>query len=195
MQITKLKTSLVLAALMCLGLLIGIYLTYTNKVSVGAPSINTSYAQTSTATTSISYATPGTATSTLVYDASEVNGTNQTNSGNNWSAESALLLLDVNASSTASVFNVKYEFSTDNLDWYSDYTSSATTTSNFNVTFATSTVGGVAAGAVKGINGTANRNTYAFSVPTPVRYVRAIISITGANGTFWGKIVPKKEVK
>jgi len=156
-----------------------------------------------TATSTGRYMTPGAATTTLVYDAYSISGTNQPASGNTYAVNSAALLLQFSASTTASVLGVRFEYSQDGIDWYGDgaVNLTATTTAynvsineNFTWTFASSTIGGIRADqGLAGINGTKNRDNKIINIVTPTRFVRAIVTLTGANATVWGQIVPLKE--
>lgn len=160
-------------------------------------------AQTATATSTQTYMTPGTATTTPVYDSYEQYGTNQTNGGNLTLPSQVAVLLNGVASSTATVLNLTCEFSnnyngiTGNGDWYQNEIIGATTTSagvqnagvpnSFSFTYASSTVGGAA------VASTTNRFTKVFGCPVPLRFVRAVVTMTGANGSVWAGIVPIKQ--
>ncbi len=159
-------------------------------------------------TTSPQYMAAGLATTTITYDSYQICGTNQNNAGNTWATNSATLLLDVNASSTASRFNINLEYSQDCINWYQDASTNvngyATTTlpiSNvvvpqYQYGFASSTIGGLASSsATLGINGTINRDTRAITIQTPTRAVRAVITIPAgsAPASVWAQIIPKKE--
>jgi len=168
-------------------------------------------AKTATATTTLTYMTPGTATSTtLVYDSYEIDGKNQTNQYNTWVPDKAHLLLQVNASSTASVFRVDLEYSNGTncqttpsaCDWYGDGMF-ATTTNPVSLnakeylqwTFASSTIGGVPTSTgLTGASVTNNRDNRIIEIPVPLRFVRAVISVTGANGAVYAEIQPLKQV-
>jgi len=152
-----------------------------------------------TATTTVTYQSAGNSTTTIVYDAYCLGGTNQSYTGDNNPADSAVLLLDRTASSTLSQTRVEYEYSMDGIDWYKDRLSydalNSTTTSPFftgGVTltwqFASTTFGGQ--------SGALTRDSISIPVETPTRYVRAIITVpVGAlNSSIWGRVVPKKEV-
>lgn len=180
------------------------------------PSNTTSGATGTTATTTaLAYLTPGTATTTTpVYDSLQSDGTNQANQGNTYATDSAVFALQVNASSTASVFGITFEYSNGancgvtpaGCDWYQDtlYSDASTTPvvsistiRSYQFVFASSTVGGISANTgLLGINGTNNRATRVMSVKTPMRYVRAVITDTGAGGAIVeAAFIPKKESK
>ena len=75
-----------------------------------SPSQNTAGAGYATATTTIAWMTPGTATSTtIIYDSNQVRGLNQSNQGNTWATDSAILKLQINASSTLTKFRIDLE--------------------------------------------------------------------------------------
>lgn len=171
-----------------------------NKVQAN-PSFYPQPASFSTATSTGQFMTPGTGTTTVVYDSYCISGTNQPICGNTNAINSAALLLQFSASTTASALSVRFEYSQDGIDWYGDgYVNVATTTipvgitinTSFNWTFASSTVGGMAGG-LAGIGGTNNRDNKIIKVVTPTRFVRAIITLTGANATIWSQIQPLKE--
>jgi hypothetical protein len=181
------------------------YFGYATQV-FGAPSIFSQSARSQVATSTVgTQLTPGNATTTLVYDSWQREGTNQTDIGNTYGADEVTLLAQINASSTATKFKFVYEYSQDGIDWYTDnILETATTTAiqigtvtkQYEWTFASSTIGGVAVTAgQRGYNGTLNRDSKAIRVPVPTRFVRVVVTVTGANGYFWGEFVPKKEVK
>lgn len=132
----------------------------------------------------------GTGTSTAVYD---------TGCASAGSTDSASFLLQLTGSSTATVANVSFEYSQDNVDWYSDdynFPSASTTQSNttltstrvYILTYASTTVGGLA--------GTGNgRNTRIVNVPVPTRYVRAVTTLAPGSlpGAVWGEFVGKRQ--
>lgn len=164
-----------------------------------------SKAKTAVATSTVSYMTPGTATTTFIYDSYEVNGTNETNAGNVTLPDSVALLLQGNASSTATALSVSCEFGDDeinaagivSIDWYQNGVISGTTTNSgiqnigapnsFSYVFASTSFGGAA------VLGNASRFAKVVVCPAPTRYMRAVISVTGANTSVWGAFVPKKQ--
>lgn len=198
------KKFLILSAVVALAILALGSVVYAN------PSFWASSASSSTATTTLAYLRPGLATSsTPVYDAWGINGTNQTNDGVTATPKTAFVKLLVNASSTLTKFNVTLEYSNDSncgsnpnaCEWYQDgifatttYPVSLNTPNSFDWTFSSSTVGATGAGAL-GVNGTNNRATRLFEIPVPLRFVRAITTVSGANGAVYVEIVPVKEVR
>lgn len=158
-------------------------------------------AQTAIATSTQAYLTPGTATTTPIYDSYEQYGTNETNGGNLTVANQVAVLLNGVASSTATVVNVACEFSnnyngtTGNGDWYQNETISPTTTgplnisapSTFTFTYASSTVGGAP------VLANTSRFEKVFVCPVPLRFVRAVITVTGSSSSIWASIVPIKQ--
>lgn len=153
------------------------------------PSYIAPTAQTATATSSVAFLVSGTATSTLTYDTYT--------GGNNYIADKAVLAIQFAGSSTSAVLGVNLEYSQDGIDWYKDNLSSLSTTTrgmylqpanSYTWTFASSTVGGIAATVANGAT-----STKALLIETPLRYVRAIFSISGANGAIWGQIIPIKQ--
>lgn len=165
--------------------------------------------------TALAYLTPGTATTTTpVYDSNQVDGTNEKATSNTFSTDSAVFAMQVNASTTATNYNIAFEYSNGSncgavpagCDWYADTLFAQASTSpsvslntsrTFSWLFASSTVGGAGSSAgLLGINGTNNRSTRVWTVATPMRYVRAVISVTGANGAVVeAAFIPKKESK
>lgn len=160
-------------------------------------------AKTAIATSTLTYLTTGNATTTPIYDSYEQYGTNQTNGGNVTIPNQVAVLLQGAASSTATVVNVACEYSDDYNgvsgvgDWYQNDTLSATTTGPLNIsapatftfTYASSTVGSI--GGVVPIN--TNRYQKVIICPAPLRFVRAVITMTGANGSVWSAIEPLKQ--
>lgn len=171
--------------------------------AVGIAFANASFfgigAQTSVATSSPAYMTPGTATSTVYWD------TYQTQGGVPTRPDLATLLVLFNASNTSATLGIALEFA-DNIsgvncvttptacDWYRNYVSDpvmfGTTTpavgigEPFTVSwkFASSTMGGSAT--------TSPYSTAAITVPTPTRYMRAVLTMTGGNGAVWARLAP-----
>lgn len=155
-------------------------------------------ARTATATSTPTALSNGSGVSTVVYDAYNINGTNQGTTGVTTDTDSASLLVQFTASSTASKLKIAFEFSQDGIDWYADGTS---------VLLASSTTGTVIANtpdfiswtfASTSLNGAsiaANNNfaTELFNAPTPARYVRSVITATGGNALVWAQFVPKKQ--
>lgn len=156
-------------------------------------------ARTAITTTTFAVLAAGNATTTLTYDAYGISGTNENGSGSTAAADSASLLVQFTASSTASKLKIAYEYSQDGVDWYQDALTStfATTTTgvlntnvpnSFSWTFASTSVGAA------GILANNNLATEIFPVYTPTRFVRAVITASGANAMVWAQIVPKKEI-
>jgi hypothetical protein len=150
---------------------------------------------TATATTTLTYMTAGTATTTLTCDT-------QTDGG--LPAKDAILLVNWNASSTASKVNFALEYSQDGTagTWFADTFSigvPATTTapvmlntlSSYSWQFASSSIGG------RGLDGTEATSTRALHVPTPTRYVRIVMTVpVGATpSAIWAALIEKKEIR
>lgn len=151
-----------------------------------------------TATTSPSYMSPGLATTTYYMDTGAASAN---------STDSAVFTFFFTGSSTASTVNVAFEYASPAGDcigtptlceWYTDDLNfpTATTTQSlmslttgriYSLTFASTTVGGLI--------GTANRTTRIVPVPTPTRYVRAVVTIPAGslNGAVWGEFVAKRQ--
>jgi len=149
---------------------VGIFVAHAN------PSFFMPIQSTAAATSTVSQIIPGTATTTLVFD-SMLNG-------RPYAADSAVLLLQVTASSTSSVVNVAYQYSYNGADWYSDNLFMATTTATMSATTVNSYTWTLASTAT---------TSKALSAPVPVRYTRAVISASGANSFIWAAFAPKQE--
>lgn len=138
-------------------------------------------AGTGAATTTLVYQTAGAATTTEVFDAGKSLTT---------AADSAVLLLQFVGSSTAATQRTIIEYAQgengldclvtpSSCDWY------------FGFSTTTNALGNKAGGAV-GISSTTSN---IITVPTPTRYVRAVLSIPGGgvNGAVWAKFIAKKQ--
>lgn len=178
-----------------LGLLVGAVTVLAN------PSFFPNTSTTATATSTVSYITTGAATTTLYLD------TYTQASGNPYKADNSTLLVQFVASSTASILGVSLEYALGTpgidctstptaCDWYANDLLAASTTPAITAvavsnalswTFASSSQGG---GAVLSSN---NRSLKIFDVQTPTRYVRAVFSVTGANGAIWAAFQPIKQ--
>lgn len=147
--------------------------------------------QTAVATSTLSYMTAGTGTTTPVYDAYS--------SGTQKKIDLASLFVQATASSTNTKYSIAFEYSQNGVDWYQDGSSNfqlSTTTGATNVStansvyfnFASSTLGGV-------VSATAPENKI-INVSTPVRFVRAVISLPSGstNGAVWAQFVPAQQV-
>ena len=168
---------------------------YAGYSAYANPSLNTSSARSSTATTTLATINPGLATTTVTYDSRAQLGSNQTQDGNTLLPDSVALLLYMKASSTLSVLVTNIEYSNDGIDWYQNnletYAAGAiaiATPNTYTWTFATSTIGGV----LNSLGTDVGAKT--ISVRTPTRFVRAVLSMTGAGGMVRGEFVPKKQL-
>lgn len=171
--------------------------TFVNYASANpSGTLSTSTAPFNSATSSAVYIVAGTATTTTTFDSQADGGA---------LADTAHLLLMMTGSSTSSILNVSFEYSDDNLNWFSDFTNFAATTSlsvNLNLPksyvwqYASSSpnlIGGVAIGSTTSIP-----ITRVFFVPTPTRYVRAILTVPGLPTTVgqsqvWARWAAKRE--
>lgn len=150
--------------------------------------------QTSSSTTSPAYMTAGTATSTLTLDTYS--------SGNPRGASKAALLIQLVASSTATVLRTNIEYSHDGIDYYQDggtmIDGFSTTSKPFDIgqvnqftfTYASSTAG------LGSTTPSQSTTTRAVRINTPTRFVRAVFTIPvgSAAGAVWAQFVPNKEV-
>lgn len=203
MHTKKYTLPIVIAALAMPVVLAVMYLFFSPMVAHANPFYIGSGARTATATSTQALLRPGVATSTLpIYDSYESGGTNQTNSGNITVPNTVAILLDGNASSTAAVisgtceYSDNYNPSTGTGDWYqNEITTFGTTTgianlatvNGFSFIFASSTVGGGAVGALS------SRFQKLVTCPVPLRYVRLVVSVAGANASIWAAIIPTKQ--
>ena len=150
---------------------------------------------TASATSSPAYMTTGAATSTVsCFLGAE-------------GARTATIAVEVNASSTLSVFDHYIEESMNGIDWFpvsapqsasSSPVFSPALKSTFTYTFASSTIGATALGASSnqlGVNGTNNRNHYSFDVPVRMKYVRVISALapSSASGAVWAQIISRQD--
>jgi len=198
-------TAVIISAVFLVFYLAGVQ----TKVVFGNPSVFTSIAKTATATTTLSYMTAGLATTTVYYDSMQVEGSNQTNNGNTWVTDSAVLKIQFTASSSLAIVNTFFEFADGincgniptGCDWYRDnlyalpFATSTPTiqlaiTPSYTWSFASSSQGGAGVGASN------NRVLKVINVPTPTRWVRAILSVpVGASpASVYAEILPKKQV-
>jgi hypothetical protein len=191
-----LEKKISIISLGCLTL--GVILLGFVQLALANPFTFASPATSATATTTRTYMAVNTtlATTTVVYDSFEMNGTNQTNKGNTQAANKATLLIQRDASSTASVLNVAIEYSDDGIDWYQNNLFATASTSqpiqlapvnSYTWNYASTTVGGAPV-----LAATASTSK-AILIDTPLRFVRAVFSVTGANTAIWAKFVPLKE--
>lgn len=172
-------------------ILIAIGLIAFATVSFAMPSFFPTNASSAVATTTLNYFTPGTATTTIVYDVYSLAGTNQTSSGNRYAADKATLLLQFTASSTSSVLVSTVEYSMDGIDWYQNNTETyaagaiaVAIPNTYTWTFASTTSNGLIQ---------LTKNNKAITIATPTRFVRVVLSMTGANGAAWAAIQPMKQ--
>ncbi len=158
-----------------------------------------SSAKTAAATTTVGFLSPGAGTTTITYDSNEINGSNQTNQGNNVTPHNAMVLIQYTASSSLSTLDMRLEYSMDAIDWYQLAGEQATTSKTVNIgersvyRFATSRteLGALPAGAI-GVASTTGRSV---NIDVPTRYVRAVFTVPAGveNGAVWATIVPKKQ--
>ena len=95
--------------------------------------------------------------------------------------------LQLVSSSTATALHWKYEFSHDNIDWFGE--DLAQTASAGQVTHSTSTLDHL----WEPNNDTASTTAKNIGIPTVAsRYMRAIFSVTGNNGSVWAQFTRKK---
>lgn len=197
----NLTTAWTVTAIFVVSLVLGMF-SYIGNAHAN-PFYTGTKAQSATATSTQTQLRVGFATSTTVYDSYEQYGTNQTNAGNLTLPDIVSFVIDGVASSTASVINAACEYSDNyngssfNGDWYqSDIVGATTTTpgiqnvsmpNSFSFTYASSTVGGA------GLSGVNTRFQKLIQCQVPTRYVRLVVTNTGAAATVWVQAIPKKQ--
>lgn len=150
-----------------------------------------SKASTAIATTTVVYQGTGTATTTLVYDSYESSGTNQQNNGNITVPNTIALAIQGTASSSSAIINIACEYSDDGIDYYQNEIFPATTTNPINISVPNTFTFGVASSTVGGV--AFNGYKKLFTCPVPTRFVRAIITNTGAQIGFYSSFLPLKQ--
>lgn len=154
------------------------------------------------ATSTIAFMSPGAATTTVIMDAQDDGGA---------IADLAAFAIQFTGSSTLSIINIAFEYAHDvngldcvnnpnKCDWYADelnFPNASTTPSTiplntarlYSLTFASSTLGGGA------IAASSTRTSRIINVPTPSRYVRAVITVPigSLNGAVWSEFLRKRE--
>ena len=155
-------------------------------VLIGIVKANPSYflqtVQTNTATSTLSFIATSTGSATLKFDSYYVDS--GTPNGNTLKMNDAVLFVQTTASSTSSVYSIALQYSQDGVDWYGDTSGQVisssildiSTSTTYKITAASTTV------ALRSI-----------LVKTPTRYVRAVATVTGANGSIWMQFVPNRE--
>ena len=146
---------------------------------VGTAKANRSYfvptIQTSDSTTTLDYLRSANEVLTLDAYASSPTAIN-----------SATLLIQSVASSTASVQTITIEYSQDGIDWYGNTLSTTTTANPWNISSPMKlTIVG---------NAVSSTTKTAVLVQTPVRYVRATVATSTALSAVWLQWVPVREV-
>lgn len=136
--------------------------------------------QQSLATSSPAYLAAGTATSTIVFDT--------TRAGSNGS-DSAVLLTQFTASSTAAKLVIAIQYSQDKIDWYDANTYNQSTTSPVQDATTAQTF------LLSAPSTTSSSTLKAITVATPTKWIRAIFTIpAGAgNGAAWAEFVAKQQ--
>lgn len=153
---------------------------------------NTVVCGTYTASSTPTFMSAGLATTSVTFD------TGCAAAGN---VDSAILLAQLTASSTATTVNINYEYSQDGVDWYQSNLSnqgtttpvqSVTTPQSYGWTFASTTPG---MGAPLASGTFANRQMKAIEVRTPSRYVRAIFTMPAGStaGAVWAEFTAKRQ--
>ncbi len=194
------KTGIILAVafVLCVGMLLGLA-----TVAKANPSIFATGSATSAATSSPRFMTAGVSTSTVYFDAQD-----QTFSGGQtFKADQGALFVQLTPSSSAlTKLNIAFEYAYYDgtydcnatptaCDWYKFYPQDGTASStvalgnpySINLNSASSTLGGATS--------TTNRGTSVIPVNPLARYVRAVATVSGANGALWMYFLPTQQVK
>ena len=129
-----------------------------------------------TATTTVTQLAVGNASTTIAFDSYS--------NGRPYAFDSATLLLQVTASTSASVINMEYQFSDNNVDWYQNNLALPTATTTAQIGAYQSYIWTPA---------TTATTTRAFTLPVPTRYVRVVLHALTANSFVYSSIVPKQE--
>lgn len=166
-----------------IGLLIAGSLGLFLLAGVGFVAANPSYFLTvtpsSSSTTTPMYLTSSGAATTTALDAYAT--------GTNFGFQQNALIVQDSASSTSSILTVRFQYSIDGLNWADD---------NYNYPVATTT-SPVSIGAYASYvwpAATIATTTKIINVPTPTRYVRAILSESGAAAGIWYTWAPAKQL-
>ncbi len=151
--------------------------------------------QTASATGTPAYMTAGTGTSTLTWDSYVA-------AGNYTGTLKGTLLIQLAASSTATVLRANVEYSQDGVDWYQTnalFANTYSTTSTpiidigqvnqYSFAFASSTAG------LGSVGTTTATSTRALPISVPTRFARFVFTLaTGSTpGAVWAQFVPIKE--
>lgn len=193
--------SYLVSALIVIGLMAGGVILFGQPLlSKAAQMVFKTDCKTASATSTLNYMTPGTATTTV------------TCAMGGDGANTAVLAIQVNASSSLTAYNIYAEESMDGQDWYPiAVNQSASTTNPYHLgarayssfLFASSTSGGGTLGNLfgasttfEGFQAVANRNHYTIDIPVRMQRVRAYaaLPIGSANGAIWMQIIPRVEI-
>lgn len=143
----------------------------------------------STPTTTVTYMTPGAATTT--------NSFNTIGDGG-FEPDTAVFTECLNASTTATVLNTSFEYSYDGVTWFANNLASSTggvasvgivTPGSLSWAFASTSIGG------NPVLATNNSGCKIVTVSTPVQYIRAVMSLTGAAGSVWSDFAAKRQMR
>jgi len=184
----------IIVAVLLMGMLSFIGSAHANPYFVG------SKAATATASSTQASIPVGLGTTTVVYDSYEAFGTNETNQGNLTIPNAVALALNGRASSTATVVNIACEYSDNwngtNGDWYQNDLAVATSTPldvsvplTISFKVSTSTLGGVTIPT----SGSFINFQKMVTCPIQTRFVRAVITTTGANAMLYAQWLPEKQ--
>lgn len=135
--------------------------------------------QTATATTTVNFMQAGLATTTINCEVIDYR--------NSQKGESAIVLMQSVASSSASLQTVTISYSMDGVDYYDVVNTAASTTPNQALnTQLTYILAG---------NSLASTTRRAFIIDTPTKWIRLAFSATTGNSSIWAKIIPFKQGK
>ena len=145
---------------------------------------------TPTATTTLSYLSAGMGTTTYTYDTFAPGCTDP------YSTDKLSFLIQATGSSTATTYNVTFEYSQDGVDWYSDGQSgfqSASTTGQTTVSSDNLVSFAYASSTTDGLRSLTDNKI--INVLSPTREVRAVVTLPvgSTNGAVWGEFVGQKQ--
>ncbi len=183
--------------LIALALVIGTVFGF-GSVAHANPFFFVPVSSTAIATSTLSYMTAGTATTTLVYDSYCGIGLTSlpcTSVAQPRVGEGAVLLLQFTSSSSAASLNVNFEYSQDAVDWYPAVNVVASTSAITNLNIGHSLTIDAASTTIAGVVQANNRTHRAVDVLTPVRFVRAVLTLPvgSTNGAVWASFVPRRQ--
>ncbi len=173
-------------ALYIAGLATGVIALFGVATVLANPSYFAPSTSTGTATTTVTTITPGAATTTLIHDSFY--------QGNNTAVDSLALMMQVKASTSASVVDYSVSYSMDGIDYYeADLIPSSVVFGQSRIDHASSTITERwAAGSA-----TASTTRKLVNIPAPLRYTKITFTnpagVSPTNLLLWASLQPIKE--